>query len=125
MGADWIDGRQLAAFLNSRFIPGVRVYPTRFQPNASNFKGRTIDGVRFVITDRNALDSARLGLEVGYALEKLYPGKIPWEANRFLIGNHEMIEAGKKALDARTVVQNLETSVRAFVERRERYLLYR
>src|SRR5436189_249784 len=72
VGADWIDGRQLAAFLNSRFIPGVRVYPTRFQPNASNFKGRTIDGVRFVITDRNALDSARLGLEVGYALEKLY-----------------------------------------------------
>jgi uncharacterized protein YbbC (DUF1343 family)/CubicO group peptidase (beta-lactamase class C family) len=125
VGADWIDGRQLAAFLNSRFIPGVRVYATRFQPNASNFKGRMIEGVRFVITDRNAFNSTRLGLEVGYALESLYPGKIPWDANRFLIGNHETIAAGKRAVDPRTSIQNMEDSVKEFVERRDKYLLYR
>lgn len=125
IGADWIHGRDLAAFLNGRYIPGVRVYPTRFQPNASNFKGQHIEGVRFVITDRNQFDSTRLGLELGYAFEKFYPGKIPWDANRFLIGNHEVIAAEKAGADPRTTVQQIEESLAAFLEQREKYLLYK
>ncbi|HYL73303.1 MAG TPA: exo-beta-N-acetylmuramidase NamZ domain-containing protein [Bryobacteraceae bacterium] len=125
IGADWIRGRELASFLNGRYIPGVRVYPTRFQPNASNFKGQHIEGVRFVITDRNQFDSTRLGLELGYAFEKLYPGKIPWDTNRFLIGNHEVIAAGKADVDPRTTVQQMEESLAAFLQQREKYLLYK
>jgi uncharacterized protein YbbC (DUF1343 family)/CubicO group peptidase (beta-lactamase class C family) len=125
VGADWIRGPELASFLNSRYIPGVGVYATRFRPTSSNFTGKTIQGVRFVITDRNSFDSTRLGLELGYALEKLYPGKIPWDTNRFLIGNHEVIEAGKADLDPRTMVQKMEDSLASFVSRREKYLLYK
>jgi uncharacterized protein YbbC (DUF1343 family) len=125
MGAEWIRGPELASFLNSRYIPGVRVYATRFRPTSSNFAGKTIEGVRFVITDRNSFDSTRFGLELGYALEKLYPGKIPWEANRFLIGNHDVIAAGKANLDPRTTVQEMEDSLASFVSRREKYLLYK
>lgn len=124
IGADWIDGRQLAAFLNARFIPGVRVYPTQFMPSSSNLHGQLIQAVRFIVTDRNAFNSTRFGLELGYALEKLYPGKIDWEANRFLIGNHEVIQAEKDAVDPRTTVQKMEDAVAAFVERRKHYLLY-
>ena len=125
IGADWIHGSALASFLNGRFIPGVRVYPTRFQPNASNFKGQRIEGVRFVITDRNQFDSTRFGLELGYALEKLYPGKIPWDTNRFLIGNHKVIAAGREAVDPRTTVQQMEESLAGFLQQREKYLLYK
>ncbi len=125
VGAEWIRGPELASFLNSRYIPGVRVYATRFRPTSSNFAGKTIDGVRFVITDRNSFDSTRFGLELGYALEKLYPGKIPWEANRFLIGNHDVIAAGKANLDPRTTTQQMEDSLASFVSRREKYLLYK
>ena len=126
VGADWIHGRELAAFLNSRYIPGVRVYPTRFRPSSSNFAGQLIEGVRFVLTDRNAFDSTRLGLELGYAFEKLYPGKIPWDVNRFLIGDHEVIAAGKSATDPRTTVQKMQDDALAsFVKRREKFLLYR
>lgn len=125
IGADWIQGRELASFLNSRYIPGIRVYPTRFRPTASNFAGKTIEGIRFVITDRNSFDSTRFGLELGYALEKLYPGKIPWEENRFLIGNHEVLAACQAASDPRTIVQNMEDSLAAFLKRREKYLLYK
>ena len=125
IGADWIRGPELASFLNSRYIPGVRVYPTRFRPTSSNFAGTTIQGVRFVITDRNSLDSTRLGLEVGYALEKLYPGKIPWDVNRYLIGNHDVIVAGKAAVDPRATVQKMEDSLAPFLSKREKYLLYR
>jgi uncharacterized protein YbbC (DUF1343 family)/CubicO group peptidase (beta-lactamase class C family) len=124
IGADWIDGARLAQFLNDRRIPGIRVYPTQFRPNASNFQGKTIGGVRFVITDRDAIDTTRLGLEVGYALEKLFPGKIPWDANRFLIGSGDVVESGKKAIDPNTTLTKIEPALTDFAKRREKYLLY-
>ncbi|MBV8817016.1 MAG: DUF1343 domain-containing protein, partial [Acidobacteriaceae bacterium] len=124
IGADWIDGVRLAAFLNARAIPGVRVYPTRFRPTSSNFQGKTINGIRFVITDRNALETARLGIELGYALEKLFPGKIPWDANRLLIGNHAVVEAGKRAADPKATLEGMNQSLADFLERRQKYLLY-
>jgi uncharacterized protein YbbC (DUF1343 family)/CubicO group peptidase (beta-lactamase class C family) len=125
IGADWMDSQQLVEFLNSRYIPGVRVYPTRFQPTSSYFKGQLIPGVRFVITDRNAFDSTRFGIEIGYALQKLSPGKIDFDVNRFLIGNHEVIQAEKTGVDPRTVVQNMEKGIEDFTARREKYLLYK
>ena len=125
IGADWIHGRELAGFLNGRFIPGVRVYPARFRPTASNFSGKTIEGVRFVITNRDTFDSTRLGLELGYALNKLYPGKIDWQANRFLIGNQAVLRELKDGVDPRTILQEMEDSLASFTRQRERYLLYR
>ena len=124
LGADWIHGRELAAFLNGRFIPGVRAYPVRFRASASNFSGKSIEGVRFVLTNRDAFNSTRLGLEVAYALGKLYPGKIPWQDNRFLIGNHEVIKAMREGSDPRIVLEEMQDSLVRFVERREKYLLY-
>ncbi|HLJ15043.1 MAG TPA: exo-beta-N-acetylmuramidase NamZ domain-containing protein [Bryobacteraceae bacterium] len=124
IGADWIDGQKLAAALNCRFIPGVRVYPTRFRPASSNFAGKTIEGVRFVITDREALDSVRLGLEIIYALQNLYPGKLNLEGDRFLIGNREVIDALQHGKDPRTIQLKLEDSLRAFLQKRQPYLLY-
>lgn len=125
IGADWMDGRLVAAALNNRSIPGIRVYPTRFQPVASNFQGKKIDGVRFVITDRNIFDSTRFGLEIGYALQTLYPDRIPWDVNRSLIGNHEVIAAGKAATDPKITVQKMDASVAGFIRRREKYLIYK
>ena len=125
IGADWIHGRELASFLNGRYIPGVRVYPARFRPTSSNFSGKTIDGVRFVITNRDTFDSTRLGLELGYALNKLYPGKIAWQENRFLVGNNEVLKDLKDGTDPRTILQDMENSLAGFIQQRERYLLYR
>jgi uncharacterized protein YbbC (DUF1343 family)/CubicO group peptidase (beta-lactamase class C family) len=124
IGADWIRGRELAAFLNARQIPGVRVYPTRFQPSASNFAGKSIEGVRFVLTDRELFDSTRFGLELGSALERLYPGKIDWRVDRFLIGDESIIDAEKDGVDPRTTVEKMRPSVEEFVSRRGKYLLY-
>ncbi len=125
IGADWIHGPELAGFLNTRYIPGVRVYPTRFRPSSGNFMGKTVEGVRFVITSRDEFDSTRLGLELAYALEMLYPGKISFEANRLLIGNHEVLAAEKNGEDPRITVQKMEDSIADFVRKRQKYLLYR
>ena len=125
LGADWIQGPELAGFLNGRYIPGVRAYPVRFRPSASNFSGKTIEGVRFVVTNRDTFDSTRLGLEVAYALGKLYPGKIAWQDSRVLIGNHVALKAVQDGADPRNTLEGMQDSLSRFVERREKYLLYR
>ncbi len=116
IGAAWIHGAELAEFLNGRYIPGVRVYPTHL--NAST------EGVRFVITDRDQFDSVRLGLEVAHALQKLYPGKIDFELSKQLIGNRKVIDALKSGEDPRVIEQGLMSDVAAFMNRRRPYLLY-
>jgi uncharacterized protein YbbC (DUF1343 family) len=124
IGADWIDGQTLAQYLNSRFIPGVRVYPTTFRPSSSNFKGVEVSGVRFVITDRDAFDSTRLGLEIAAALQKLYPGKIDFEKCRFLIGNHTALGALELSKDASAIWMKAVQDAAEFATRRKPYLLY-
>jgi uncharacterized protein YbbC (DUF1343 family) len=125
IGAPWIDGQQLAAYLNSRFIPGVRVYPTRFSPISSNLQGQDLGGVRFVITDREAFDSTRLGIELAAALEKFYPGKLNFEKCRFLIGSSEMVgRLGTAEPDAYGMWSAAQKQADQFIERRKPYLLY-
>jgi uncharacterized protein YbbC (DUF1343 family) len=124
VGADWINGRELAAELNSKFIPGVRFYPTRFRPASSNFEGALIEGVRFIITDREAFRGERLGLEIAAALGKLYPGKIRLEANRGLIGSVETIAALETGEEPREIQWKEEQKLREFGQLREKYLLY-
>jgi uncharacterized protein YbbC (DUF1343 family)/CubicO group peptidase (beta-lactamase class C family) len=124
VGATWIRGAELAKFLNSRYITGIRVYPTRFQPTASKGKGEWMSGVRFVITDRDNFDSVGFGLELAYALEQLYPGKIDWKANERLIGSDQVIAELKAGSTPSTIMQKYRERLDEFVNTRAKYLLY-
>ena len=124
VGADFIGGRELAAWLNSRQIPGVRAYPTSFTPTESNFRGVRIEGVRFQVTNRELFDSTRLGLELAAALEKFYPGKIDFSVCKNLIGSDDVIRRLREGEDARTIQQSFSDAVAGFVQLREKYLLY-
>lgn len=124
IGADWIDGPALADVLNKRFIPGVRVYPTRFRPSSSNLKDTDVAGVRFVITDRESLDSTRLGIELAAALQQLYPQKIDFQKSRLLIGSHEIINELRSGTDASAIWSQAQAQAARFAERRKPYLLY-
>ncbi|MGO9229090.1 MAG: exo-beta-N-acetylmuramidase NamZ domain-containing protein [Bryobacteraceae bacterium] len=125
VGADFIGGRELARWLNSRQIPGVRAYPTSFTPAESNFRGVRIEGVRFQVTNRELFDSTRLGIELAAAIEKFYPGKIDFSVCKQLVGSDDVIRRLSAGEDARTIQQSLTDSVAAFVQLREKYLLYR
>jgi len=125
VGADFIGGRELAVWLNSRQIPGVRVYPTSFTPAESNFRGVRIEGVRFVVTNRELLDATRLGLELAAGLEKFYPGKIDFRLCGGLIGSDDVISRLTAGEDARTIQQSFTSQLETFLQLREKYLLYR
>jgi len=78
-----------------------------------------------VVTDREALDSGRLGLEIAAAFRKLYPTSITLAHNQGLIGSRravQMLEAGQ---DPSLVQQEGQEALRTFLKVREQYLLYR
>jgi len=124
VGSDWMRGRELAQYLNTRFIPGVRVYPTRFQPASGPFSGKVIEGVRFVVVNREQFNSVGLGLELAAALEKLYPSKISFEACRFLLGNRHVIDALTRGDSIGNIAVDAQTQAQKFQDRRRQYLLY-
>jgi uncharacterized protein YbbC (DUF1343 family)/CubicO group peptidase (beta-lactamase class C family) len=125
VGADFLGGRELAAYLNKRQIPGVRAYPTRFTPSESNFKGKRIEGVRFAITNRELFDSTRLGLELAAAVQSLYPGKIDFTLSKRLIGSDDVIRRLQAGEDPRLIQQSFQDPLAAFLKLRDQYLLYR
>jgi uncharacterized protein YbbC (DUF1343 family) len=125
VGADFISGRELAAYLNRRLIPGVRAYATTFTPTESNFKGKRIEGVRFLVTNRELLDATRLGLELAVAVQTLYPGKIDFTLSKRLIGSDDAIRRIQSAEDPRTIQSSFQESVESFVKLRDPYLLYK
>jgi uncharacterized protein YbbC (DUF1343 family) len=124
IGAPWIRGSELARFLNNWVLPGVRVYPTRFEPASGPFAGKTIEGVRFVIVNREQLNAVRVGLDVAYALQRLYPGKINFEACRFLIGSREVVDALKAGHAPGGIEERLREQILRFEDRRKPFLLY-
>lgn len=121
IGSDWMDGNALAARLRAMNIPGVEFSPVRFTPKSSNFSGRTIAGVHFTLTDREAFSSSRLGLALAAAIESLYPGKINLDSIRELVGNAEVL---RRLASGRDMSEAASAGIDEFLESRRRFLLY-
>ena len=125
VGAPWIDGRKLAAYLNSRSIRGVRFVPVRFRPRASVFKDEECGGINVVITNRDEFNSVRTGYEIAAALRKNYPAD--WQVDKYarLLVNSEVLEAVKRG-DTPQMIENAAAAKNdEFARRRALYLLYK
>ena len=91
IGAPWIDGVALASWLNERSLPGIRVYPVGFTPDASRFAGQRCEGVFFLVTDRDRFRPVRLGLEVAAALHDLHGDQFDLDGVARLFGSSEVL----------------------------------
>ncbi len=125
IGAPWLDGQKLAAYLNGRSIRGVRFVPIRFKPNASVFKDEQLGGVNVIITDRNSLNSTQMGFEIAAALRKLYP--TDWQADRYgrLLVNAEILDMVKRGETPENIEKAVNSKAPDFTRRRASYLLYK
>ncbi len=124
VGAPWVEGTRLAAYLNRRRIPGVRFEAARFTPASSLYKGEACEGVRIVATDRKRMDAARLGVELISALRKLYPGKYDLGRTAALVANRKVMAALERGEDAQVIARGWQKELKDFVRVRHKYLLY-
>ncbi len=128
IGAAYINGDALAAYLTARTIPGVRFSATKFKvaddENHYPFHGQEIEGVAMVATDRNALDAPELGVELIAALHHLYPDQFKLAKVATLVANAATMDALEKGIDARAIAAMWQADLAAFNARRGQYLLY-
>jgi uncharacterized protein YbbC (DUF1343 family) len=124
LGAPWIRGEELAAYLNRRAIPGVRFGPEKFTPEYGLYKGELCEGVNVVLTDRDALQTTRMGIEIASALGKLYAGKFDTAKMIELTGNVATIRQIARGQDAASIMASWNKDLDAFRRLRARYLLY-
>ena len=125
IGAPWLDGQQLAKYLNERNMRGVRFVPIRFKPNASVFKGEDLGGVNIVVTDRSQFKSVRTGIEIAAALRLLYPKD--WNVERYgrLLVNGDILAAVTRGDSPEVIERMWQSDLTAFNQRRAPFLLYK
>jgi uncharacterized protein YbbC (DUF1343 family)/CubicO group peptidase (beta-lactamase class C family) len=125
VGAPWIKGRELAAYLNARGIQSVRFVPITFTPSSSNFAGERCQGVNLILLDRNTLESPELGIELASALHKLYPNDFKLEKMADLLINQAVFDSIGAGEDPRRIAEEWQERLDAFIRMRENYLLYK
>lgn len=123
-GAPWMHGEELAAELNRRNIPGVRFRPAIFTPESGLYKGEQCEGAEIEITDRGAVRSMRMGLEISASLQVLYAENFSVEKILTLMGNVATIEKLKTRVSPADIISGWAVDLVAFGRVRSKYLLY-
>ncbi len=124
-GAPWFRNLEIADYLNSRRIPGVRFIARRFTPTEPPYKGRECKGIDVQLVDRDRLDSPGMGLELLAALLKFHPDRFTLDRKiMLLLGSDRAAGLLKSGLPGSEVSEKLQDEVEAFRKLREKYLLY-
>jgi uncharacterized protein YbbC (DUF1343 family) len=124
LGAPWIDGTELADYLNGRSLQGIRFYPVAFTPESSKHAGQPCGGVYMIVTDRSALRPVRVGLEVAAALYRLYGDTFEIDAAGRLFGSRETLRRTKAGDDPAAIARSWVAGEAAWRRLRAPYLLY-
>lgn len=124
VGAPWVNGAELAAYLNGRNIAGVRFMPADFTPGENRYKNRLCHGVRIALTDRQALDAPALGVEIAGALYRLHPQDFQLDRTLSLIGSRQVLAALRNGEDPAAIAAQWQGKVEEFRALRAKYLLY-
>ncbi len=125
LGAPWIRGEELAAYLNRRAIAGVRFAPAKFIPQLGLYKGKLCEGVKIVPTNRESLQTMRMGIEIATALGKLYPEKFDTAKMIELVGNAATVKLLVGGADPTAIESSWSKDLEAFGMMRKKYELYR
>jgi len=124
VGAPWISGQRLADYLQRRKIPGVSIEPVTFVPRSDRCGGKSCQGVRLRLVDRNNFDAPEFGIELASALYNLYPGKFDFGNTLSMIGSREVLQAVRSGEDPRQIRQKYQPELANFMKKRQNYLLY-
>ena len=125
LGAPWIKSQEFASYLNNRHISGVRFVPTSFTPQSAVYANQQCGGVNLFVTNRLALDSTELGLEIAAALHKLYPNDFKLDRIARLIANQQTMDDLNAGVDPRFISAKWNEALETFLPIRDKYLLYK
>jgi uncharacterized protein YbbC (DUF1343 family) len=124
-GAPWIDGEQVAAALNERHLPGVRFTSQPFIPVVGLYSGQRCSGVAIRVTDRAAVRSMRMGIEIATVLKRFYPSNFDPAKLMLLIGNQDTVQQLQAGTPSDQIAAGWTNDLSAFDAVRRKYFLYK
>jgi uncharacterized protein YbbC (DUF1343 family) len=124
-GAPWIVGEDVANDLNALRLPGLRFSDQPFIPVSGLYGGRRCGGVGIRVTDKQAVRSIRMGIEIATILKKRYPNDFDPSKLMVLVGNEETISMLEKAAPPDEIVNSWTPSLTTFDATRRKYFIYK
>ena len=124
-GAPWINGEEVAAVLNAKSLPGVHFVNQPFIPVSGLYAGQHCGGVGVRLTDRFALRSMRVGLEIAAELHKKYPDHFDATKILLLLGNDSTIQQLQSGTPVGEIIASWSKDLAAYDVVRRRYFLYK
>jgi uncharacterized protein YbbC (DUF1343 family) len=130
IGAPWLNAAATVALLRDREIPGVRFYSESFMPvNATDgkYSGQMIPGIKIVVINRSALQAARVGASLLWAINKTAGTRLTIRNRDFDLrfGSPSVREALLRGDDPDVLIDKEYKSAYAFREATRQYLIYR
>jgi SSS family transporter len=125
---DQLDAPALANYLTARHIPGVAFTATSFPvaDDANHYPGhgQTLQGIDIVATDRDALNTPEMGIEILSALHHLYPERFNLARASTLVASVNTMQALRDNEDPHKIAATWTAELNDFKHRRQPYLLY-
>jgi uncharacterized protein YbbC (DUF1343 family) len=130
VGAPWIDAKKAVDLLESRNLPGVKFSEERFtpqHPGDDKYGGVDINGIRITITDRERLNTARLGAALIWAAIQVNHDSIRFQQKGFnqLFGVVGAREAFLRGADPDSLIDASVPATIAFEQATKKYRLYK
>ena len=124
VGAPWVHATDLAGYLNARKVEGVRFVPVQFTPSSGVHARQQCGGVNILITDRETIDVAELGLELIAALRALYPKDFEIAHVSDALANQAIFGALQGGEDPHRIAEDWHDGLDRFMQVRAKYLIY-
>jgi uncharacterized protein YbbC (DUF1343 family) len=124
-GAPWINGEEIAEALNEKTLPGVHFVNQPFIPVSGLYAGERCGGVGVRVTDRAAVRSMRIGLEIAAELRKKYPEHFDLTKILLLLGNDSTVQQLEAGTSPNEIIASWGKDLATYDEIRRRYFLYK
>jgi uncharacterized protein YbbC (DUF1343 family) len=95
IGAPWMNAKALTSYLRGRNFPGLLFEETQFTPTKDLYAGQVCQGVRIIVTDRNAASPFEVFVTAFLYLSQNQADafKPEWEEVRVVTGSNRLKEA--------------------------------
>lgn len=130
VGAPWLNAAATVAILREREIPGVRFHVESFtplNPTDQKYGGQTIPGIGITVVNRSALQSARVGATLLWAIKKTAGDRLTIQNRGFDLrfGSPSVREALLRGDDPDVLIDREYKAAYAFRDKTRQYLIYR
>ncbi|MEO8563821.1 MAG: DUF1343 domain-containing protein [bacterium] len=130
VGAPWLNAKKAIEQLESRQLPGVKFEQQDFtpvKPGDDKYDGRVVHGIHLIITDRERLNTARLGAALLWAIIQTNGDSVRFQQKGFnqLFGVRGAREAFMSGADPDSLVDASVPATIAFEQSTRKYRLYK